>query len=167
MTIADAILRDFRHEAGNSRKMLEAVPEAHFGWKPHEKSMTLGALAGHIAETPTWLAAMNADTFEMNDLEDYQPFVPETAEELLAAFERNARLPEDFLGGRDDAFLSKEWTMTVGGKEMMRTPRDAAIRDILLHHTAHHRGQLTVYLRLLDVPVPPTYGPTADQTDWS
>ena len=162
MTHAEAIVRDYRLELENSKKLLEAVPEAHFAWKPHEKSMSLAALAGHIAEAPSWISSMGEDTFEMNDMEGYEPYVPETADELLATFERNARLPIDFLEGRDDDFLTAEWTMTAGGHEVMRSPRDAAIRSILLHHVAHHRGQLTVYLRLLGLAVPPTYGPTAD-----
>lgn len=169
MSIAESVVRDFNHEADFSRRLLEAVPEDKLDWQPHEKSMTLGALAGHVAEAPSWINAMGTDSFDMADAGgddgDYVPFVPSDRAALMSALEENAKGFAEFLDGRDDDFMSSTWTMSAGGKEMLSMPRDAAIRSILIHHISHHRGQLTVYLRLLGVEVPPTYGPTADTPD--
>lgn len=164
MSIAESIVRDFNNEAEHSRTLLTAVPGDKLDWQPHEKSMTLGALAGHVAEAPSWVNAMGEDHFDMADADggDYKPFVPSGAEELLDALEENVKGFGEFLNGRDDAFMTSTWTMSSGGKQILSMPRDAAIRAILIHHISHHRGQLTVYLRLLGVAVPPTYGPTAD-----
>ena len=96
---------------------------------------------------------------------DYQPFVPTSREQLLTTLETHQMGFVEFLEGRDDNFMTETWTMTSGGKELLSMPRDAAIRAVLIHHISHHRGQLTVYLRLLGVSVPPTYGPTADHQD--
>ena len=165
MTIAEAIIRDFQMESSHSRTVLEAVPEESYDWKPHEKSMTLAQLAGHIAEAPSWIEAMGTDSFDFSDMGDYVPFVPANREALLEAHATNAAGFVGFLGGRDDDFMSADWSMSAGGEEIMSSPRDAAIRSILIHHVSHHRGQLTVYLRMLGVEVPRTYGPTADHPD--
>lgn len=164
MTIAESILRDFDVEVGYTRKVLEAVPEERLGWKPHEKSMSLGELAGHVAEAPMWVQSMLEDRFDLADAGggDYRPFVPSRRDELEAALEENAAAFREALDGRDDEFMQAMWTMSSNGETVMSQPRDAAIRSIMLHHVSHHRGQLTVYLRLLGVAVPPTYGPTAD-----
>ena len=167
MSIAENLLTDFTAESEYTRALLEAVPEEHLDWRPHEKSMTLGALAGHIAEAPAWTHSMLTDRFDMTEVErgDYKPFVATGRQELLATREKNATAFHSDLGGRDDEFMNAIWTMSAGGHEIMSLPRHAAIRAIILRHVSHHRGQLTVYLRLLGVPVPPTYGPTADVTD--
>jgi uncharacterized damage-inducible protein DinB len=167
MNIAESIVADFDVEAGFSKKLLEAVPEDKLDWRPHEKSWSLGQLAGHIAEAPMWMSSMLGDEFNMDDLADegYQPFVPTSKAELLEALEKNCDAFRADLEGRDDAFMTAIWRMIVGGKEVMASPRAAVVRSIMLHHVAHHRGQLTVYLRLLDVPVPGTYGGTADFPD--
>ena len=164
MSIAQAILRDFDYEADLSRRLLAAVPEGDLDWQPHEKSMTLGSLAGRVAEAPTWMESMGTDAFDPEDGAggEYTPFVPADAAELSRTLEENLERFRSFLDGRDDEFMTATWTMSSGGEEILSMPRDAAIRSILLHHVSHHRGQLTVYLRLLGVKVPPTYGPTAD-----
>ena len=163
MTIAQALSADFGHEAANTKAVLKAVPQDRFGWKPHEKSMSLGQLAGHVAETPSWVRAMMENEMDFAAMpKDYKPFVPEKSSDLLAAFQKNAKAFEDALAGRDDRFMKETWTMRNGDKVLMSFPRHLAIRSTAIHHLVHHRGQLTVYLRLLDVPVPSTYGPTAD-----
>lgn len=164
MSISEALVADFDLEAKNSRRMLEAVPDDGLDFKPHEKSWTLGQLASHIAETPSWLGAMQQDSFDMADAGggDYQPYVATSKEDLLATFDKNAASVGEILGGRDDDFMNATWTMTAGDKVLMKAPRHAAVRSILIHHVIHHRGQLSVYLRLAGAQVPPTYGPTAD-----
>jgi len=165
-TIATSLIRDFESEVPKSRALLEAVPEDRFDWKPHEKSMTLGELAAHVAEAPSWLSSMvDGDEMDFEGMADsYEPFSPATSQELLETFERYAKGSRAAIEGLDDAFLARDWTMRKGEQVLMTEPRDAIIRSILIHHVAHHRGQLTVYLRLLDLPVPATYGSTADQS---
>lgn len=162
MSLATALIRDLETEAAHTRKVLEAVPEDRLSWKPHEKSMTLGALASHIAETPSWISAMLEDEMDFARMTDYRPFDARDRAELLAGLARNLAAGADALRDRDDERLAGTWTMRNGEKVLMQAPRHTAIREIALHHWIHHRGQLTVYLRLLGVPVPPTYGPTAD-----
>jgi len=167
MSITENLLTDFNTESEYTRALLKAVPEEHLEWRPHEKSMTLGALAGHIAEAPAWTHSMLTERFDMTEAEreGYKPFVATSVDELLATRETNAVAFNTDLKGRDDDFMNAIWTMSAGGHEIMSLPRHAAIRTIIIRHISHHRGQLTVYLRLLGVPVPPTYGPTADVTD--
>lgn len=164
MSLAENLIADFELESEMTLTLLGAVPEEHLEWRPHEKSMTLGALAGHIAEAPAWMHSMLTDSFDMTEIErgDYKPFVPADQKELLAERAKNAASFRADLEGRDDAFMSIIWTMSAGGHEIISAPRHAAVRSIILRHVSHHRGQLTVYLRMLDIPVPPTYGPTAD-----
>ena len=167
MSISQRITSDFQAEAAFTRAMLEAVPEDRLGWRPHAKSWTLGELAGHLAEAPMWLGSMLEDEMDFAEMGDYKPFVPSSKAELLQAFERNAAGVAPSLEGKDDAFMGTPWTMKMAGKVLMESPKRDVIRQIVLHHWAHHRGQLSVYLRLLDVPVPKTYGPTADHPDFA
>lgn len=167
---AQSLIADMKQEGEFSRALLGAVPEDRFDWQPHDKSMTLGALASHIAETPSWLGSMMEDVFDFGAMmTEYQPFAAADPAELLAAFDRNLTEALAMLEGKDDDFMTGVWRGVKGDKELMAGPRGAMARSILVHHPAHHRGQLTVYLRMLDVPVPPTYGPTADfpSEDWS
>lgn len=168
MSISEGLVNDFKSEREKTRKVLQAVPEDQLDWSPHEKSMTLGALAGHIAENPAWIVAMHGDDFDLGDSgggEGYQPYVPEGVADLVETFEKNAAMLEETVAGWDDEFQQTEWTMRQGDKVLMTQPRHAVIRTILINHGVHHRGQLTVYLRLLGASVPPTYGPTADYPD--
>lgn len=163
MTISEALVVDFKREAPSTRKVLEAVPEDQLEWKPREKSMSLGQLASHIAETPSWVHSMMEPKLDIAATgADYQPFMAASSAELLETFDEKAKGLEETLSGRDDAFLSETWTMCQGEKVLMSMPRHAAVRAIAIHHIIHHRGQLTVYLRLLGVAVPSAYGPTAD-----
>ncbi|MFO1078807.1 MAG: DinB family protein [Planctomycetota bacterium] len=162
MSLADALLSDLRAEAALTRKVLEAVPENRFAWQPHARSMTLGQLASHIAETPTWTPAMLESHMDFAAMGDYRPFAAASKKDLLAAHDRNVAAACDAIAGRDDAFMKQDWTATKGDKVLMRLPRHAVLRQTILHHWIQHRGQLQVYLRLCDTPVPQTYGPTAD-----
>ena len=163
MSLATLLVADLEQEAKNTRKMLEAVPEAKLDWKPHEKSMTLGQLASHLAENPSWISAMLEDEMDFaTAMTDYKPFAAKNRKELLDGFDKNLRAGLDALRGRADAFLEKTWTMRNGPKVLMALPKHQAVRSTGIHHWIHHRGQLSVYLRLLGVPLPQVYGPTAD-----
>ena len=162
MSLSQAILGEFNAEAANTRKMLEAVPEDRFGWQPHEKSMTLSRLAGHIAEIPGWAASMvGKDDLDMGG-GNYQPVQPETVAELLEAHDRSVAAFRSALDGADDATLMKPWALRSGDEVLFQMPCVAAMRAFVLNHVVHHRGQLSVFLRLHDVPLPSVYGPTAD-----
>ena len=164
MTIAEHLLADFRMEAEATRKVLNAVPADRFDWQPHEKSMSLQRLAGHVAETPGWTKAMMEDEMDFAALAGkWEPFLPASKQELMDGFEREVKELEERIGGKSDDFMTGIWTMRAGDQVFMKAPRHTAIRSTVVHHIIHHRGQLTVYLRLLGVPVPGTYGPTADE----
>lgn len=162
MSIALTLVPDLEAEARNTRKMLALVPEGQLGWKPHEKSMSLGQLASHLAEAPSWTGAMLEPSLDFAALEGYQPFVARTRAECLAEFERNHRACVEVLRARDDRSMNEVWTMRQGATTLLSQPRKDALRMTLVHHAVHHRGQLSVYLRLLGVALPPVYGPTAD-----
>jgi uncharacterized damage-inducible protein DinB len=162
MSLAAALVADIDDEAKKTRKMLEVVPEDRLEWKPHEKSMTLGQLASHVAENPVWISGMLEDQMDFAAMGDYRPFAAKDRRELLEGFDRNLRAGLDAIRGRSDAFLLATWTMRNGDKVLLQAPKHQAIRSTAIHHWIHHRGQLSVYLRLLGVPLPQTYGPTAD-----
>jgi uncharacterized damage-inducible protein DinB len=162
MSIATALVSDLEVEAKNTRKMLALVPEAKLAWKPHEKSMSLGQLASHLAETPSWTGAFLEPSMDFAAMNDYRPFLASSRAELLATFEKNHRASVESLRSRDDRFMGETWTMRKGPEVLMSQPRKEALRATLVHHAIHHRGQLSVYLRLLGVPLPATYDPTAD-----
>lgn len=163
MSISEALLSEFQHEAIATRRMLELVPEDQLDFKPHEKSMTLGRLAGHLAEIPQWADnAMTTEELNMNPGDGPGPFEATSQAGLLATFDKNVELCSQALSGRDDADFAVVWKMRMGDKEIISMPRAAVIRVWVLNHLYHHRGQLSVYLRLLDRPLPAVYGPTAD-----
>ncbi|MCP3956285.1 MAG: DUF664 domain-containing protein [bacterium] len=160
--ISDAILGEFKVEAASTRRMLEAVPEDQLAWQPHDKSMTLSRLAGHIAELPAWAASMvGHDAFDFATA-DYQPVNPESVEELLSAHDQSVAAFEQALQGADDATMMEPWQLRSGENMIFEAPCVAAMRGFVLNHVVHHRGQLSVYFRQLGVPVPQVYGPTAD-----
>ena len=162
-SIAQSLIADMKQEGAFSRAVLAAAPADKYDWRPHEKSMSLGMLASHIAETPSWLGSMMEDVFDFGTgMKDYKPFAAADQAELLAALDENLAAAIALLEDKDDDFMTRVWKGVKGDKEIMAGPRGAISRSILVHHAAHHRGQLTVYLRMLDVAVPPTYGPTAD-----
>lgn len=167
MTIADSLLADLDREAERTRKLLAAAPEERFAFRPHEKSWTLAELAGHLAEAPMWAHGYLEDEMDFAQMGDYRPFVPKDKAELMAKLDENLAVCRDALAALDDARMRDTWTGRMGDRVLVQAPRDQLVRDTLIHHWIQHRGQLQVYLRLCDVPVPPTYGPTADVAEWS
>ncbi len=166
MRMVDSILMELEQEAGTTRRVLERVPTDKLGWKPHAKSMTLGELAQHVATTPGMIAEFACTTpFELPDFGD-QPTTGSTAE-LIKAHDKSIADAKSRLNDFNDAAMMATWTMTKGGKTLFSAPRIGVIRAIMLNHWYHHRGQLTVYLRQLDVPIPSIYGPSADENPFA
>lgn len=162
MNIIDAMIKELQHEAIATRKVLERVPEDKFGWKPHEKSMTLGRLASHTAEIPQWAGmTLNTDEFVFNP-GDYVPWTAESSKQLLETFDKQLAAAVNAMQGVSNESLMQPWKFKKGDVVIFELPRVAVLRSMILNHIVHHRGQLTVYLRLLDVPVPSVYGPSAD-----
>jgi uncharacterized damage-inducible protein DinB len=158
-----SILAELEHEAAITRKLLERAPEDRFDWKPHEKSMTLGRLVSHCAETLKWMdVVVNQDVFEM-DPATYTPFQAGSRSELLEAFDSNFESAKEVIRDQSDENLLANWQMKTGDTVTLEMPRIGVIRGFVLNHLVHHRGQLSVYLRLNDVPVPSIYGPSADE----
>ena len=164
MSHSDSLVREFSSESVNTRKLLERVPEDKLSWKPHEKSMTLSRLSTHTSEIPNWSEMIvNNDFFDMGSVE-FKPVELETRKEILESFEKYVDLFENVMKDKTDEELRKAWQLKVGDKVLIELPRLAAIRSFILSHLLHHRGQLTVYLRLNDVPLPAIYGPSADDS---
>ena len=166
MTISQGLLGEFDHEMANTRKTLERVPDDKFDWKPHAKSRTMGALAAHIALLPQWVAVtVNSDTFDVSSAEGRRPPQPalKTRAEVLAAFDKNVPEARAAIAGASDEVLLAPWSLLNGGKPVFTLPRAAVVRAMFLNHEIHHRAQLGVYLRLNDIPLPATYGPSADE----
>jgi len=160
--ISASLLPEFDNEMATTRRTLERVPEDKFGWAPHQKSMTLGQLASHIAHTPGWATvAITRDSFDIAT--EYQPFAAGSRAELLAEFDRNAASARAAIAGASDEALMQPWSLTNTGNIVMTMPKIAVVRTFMMNHGIHHRGQLSVYLRLNDVPVPSIYGPSADE----
>ena len=166
MSIAEMLLPEFDQEMACARRLLERLPGDRFGWKPHAKSFPLGHLATHLANIPGW-APMVVGSDSVDVAPPGQPplrTVPlATPAEILEAFDRNAAAAREAIGGASDDHLGHPWALLSGGKEVFSIPRSAALRTFVMSHLIHHRAQLGVYLRLLDLPVPSTYGPTADE----
>jgi len=161
MTISETLLPEFDQEMANTRKIVDCVPEASFAWKPHEKSMALGRLASHLAEMPQWASAIvNQDKLEMTP--GQKPFSAATKSELMGALDKNVAEARTAIAGASDEHLGKIWTFLYGGHQVFALPRATAIRSMVMSHLIHHRGQLSVYLRLNDVAIPGMYGPSAD-----
>lgn len=155
-------LPEFEHEASLTRKTLERVPLDKGDWKPHEKSFSLKRLAEHIADIPTWVdVTVNQDVFAMNG--PYETPPADSVDELLEIFDRNVADAKRVLAGATGEQLMGMWTMKQGDEVLLSMPKVAVLRGFVMNHTVHHRAQLGVYLRLLDVPVPSTYGPSADE----
>ena len=162
MNIAEGFANEFQVEAAATRKFLERFDERHADWQPHEKSMTLSRLATHVVEAPDWAyTIVDADDFDLATV-DYQSPHWTTRGELLENHERIAAGFRARLSAQSDEHLRGKWRLLQGENVLMDTTRDAAIRNIILSHLIHHRGQLSVYYRLLGTPVPGPYGPSAD-----
>ena len=166
MTIAQSMLPEFDQEMQNTRKTLERVPDDKWNWKPHDKSGTVGWLAGHVATLPGWLA-MTLKTEQLDyapvDGPSYQSPKMDNRKELLAEFDKNAAESRAALTNASDQDMLKGWKLLAGGKEIFTMPRIACIRGMVMNHLIHHRAQLGVYFRLLGVSVPGHYGPSADE----
>lgn len=166
MPISQTILPEFDHEMANTRKTLERVPDDKFSWKPHEKSMTLGGLATHLSQIPSW----TKETFARTELDIAPPGEPpplmeekKSRAEVLEAFDQNVAAARAALEAATDEQWQGQWSLLMGGKTIFTLPRAAVMRGFVMSHMIHHRAQLGVYLRLLDVPVPSIYGPSADE----
>jgi uncharacterized damage-inducible protein DinB len=166
MTIGQSMLPEFDQEMQNTRKTLERIPDEKWNWKPHEKSGTLGWLAGHVGTVPEWIA-MTIKTEELDyapvNGPAYEPPKINNRQEVLAAFDKAAAEARAALADVSDQDMMKNWRLLAGGQEVLAMPRIACIRGMCLNHLIHHRGQLTVYFRLIGVPVPGLYGPSADE----
>lgn len=163
MNLSQPIIAELEREAATTRKMLERVPEDAFSWKPHEKSMPLGRLAGHVAELHSMFRAILTQEELDFAAGNYEPFAPANVSELLETFDRNVAEAVELLKAQTDEALLRPWRMRRGEQVFFEMPRVAVIRSMALNHIFHHRGQLSVYLRLRDVPLPSVYGPTADE----
>jgi uncharacterized damage-inducible protein DinB len=165
MTIAEALLKELEQEAPATRRVLERVPNEKLGFKPHEKSWTLGQLALHVAQLPGGIADLS--TRSPAQAPQFNQGSAKSAAELIPAFEASLAKARQVLSGATDDELKAEWVLMNGDQEIWRVPRVALLRTLMLNHAYHHRGQLTVYLRELDVPVPSIYGPSADENPFA
>lgn len=162
MKIIDGMLAELEQEAETTRRVLERIPQAHLSWKPHPKSMSLGQLALHVATVPGVVAELAAQDTLPAPPAFVQPEAT-TAAELVPSLTDSVAKAKGLLGGFDDSKMNETWRLHKDGKELLAMPRATVVRAIMLNHWYHHRGQLLVYLRLLDLPVPSVYGPTADE----
>jgi len=164
VAIIEPLLNEFREEVPATRRLLERVPQDKLAWKPHQKSRSLGELAMHIANIPGMAE-------RVANYEEFSPGTPpppaNSVEDIRAAFEKNARTAEQLLSNMTEQTALGSWRLVYKGKEIFRKPRHAVLRTSMLNHMYHHRGQLSVYLRLLDVPVSMVYGPTADENPFA
>ncbi len=161
MSLVDCILTEIDQEAQTTKRVLDRIPEDKLAWKPHPKAFSLGQLALHIASVPGSVAALAVpDSMEAPNFR--QPEA-KTRQEVLDTFSKSLESAKDTLSKMDDARLMSTWSLTKNGRVLMSIPRIGFIRSILMNHNYHHRGQLSVYLRILNVPVPSIYGPSADE----
>jgi uncharacterized damage-inducible protein DinB len=163
MNMIDPVLAELAYEAATTRRLLDRVPEGHLAWKPHEKSMTLGRLATHIAEIPGWVGSIvETDEFDVG-AGGYVPPTVDHVPEIVAMFDRNVAAATEALKRQSNDRLLAKWQLKRKGQLVVEMPRMGMIRSLLMNHLIHHRGQLSVYLRLQNVPLPSIYGPTADE----
>jgi uncharacterized damage-inducible protein DinB len=163
--LAAPLIAELEQEAGTTRRVLERVPGDKLSWRPHPKSMSLGQLALHVATTPGMIAQILAnDTFEAPQFVQAEAA---SVSELIPALEESVRSAREFLASLDEARAAGVWKLVKGDRELMSVPRIGVVRMIMLNHWYHHRGQLSVYLRLLNVPLPSIYGPSADENPFA
>ena len=166
MAIAESFLPEFDHEMANTRKMLALVPDDKLDYTPHEKSMKMGRLSGHIAEMAGWgVDVVNTSELDVAPVDGppHQPFIAGSRDELLAAFDKNVSAAKEAVAGASDEALITPWSLLAGGNNFFTMPRITVLKSMVLNHIIHHRAQLGVYLRLNDVPIPGMYGPSADE----
>src|ERR1700678_1792650 len=166
MKISETLLPEFDQEMANTRKVLERVPAAKFSWKPHPKSFELGALSAHVANMADWAElTLTSDSFDYAPpgAPPYETPKFTSTEDLVAAFDKSIAKARTALAAADDSQMMAPWSLMAGGDVVMTMPRAAVVRTFVMTHIIHHRAQLTVYLRLNDIPVPGLYGPSADE----
>ncbi|MGH9823042.1 MAG: DinB family protein, partial [Blastocatellia bacterium] len=163
----EAMLNELRREAGTTKRVLEQVPTDKLSWQPHPKSMSLGQLANHIATIPATVTRLAQDGGFDTENANFNPDQPESKEVILKALEDSLQKAETYLIGLDEESAAQTWRLTSKGKEIFGIPRSEMLRSIMLNHWYHHRGQLSVYLRLLDVSVPAIYGRSADENPFA
>ncbi len=165
MSIKDSLLPEYDHEMATARKLLERVPDGELGWKPHPKSMSIGELGMHLAEIPAWAGAiLKVPEFDLALAgDDHGPKAPASRADLLKEFDRTVADARTMIAGTGDAEFMAMWSLTNKGEPMFSAPRVVATRSFIFNHAIHHRGQLSVYLRLKNIPVPAIYGPSADE----
>ena len=165
MTIGQALLPEFDQEMANTRKTLERLPDHQWNWKLHEKCGTVGWYGLHLATLPGWATmTLNTEEFDYAPVNGpgYQPPKLENRQQVLAEFDKGVAEARAALAKASDADMMKNWTLLAGGKTIFAMPRIACLRGMVFNHIIHHRGQLTMYYRLLGIPVPGLYGPSAD-----
>jgi uncharacterized damage-inducible protein DinB len=165
--LLEPMIGEIEQEAATTKRVLERVPADKLSWKPHPKSMSLGQLAMHVATIPGGISKLaQVDEFEL-DPANFDPPSPKSAKEILAALDASVQAAQEYLGGVSESAAMGTWRLKAGGKELMAMPRVGLLRSIMLNHWYHHRGQLSVYLRLLEVPVPVIYGRSADENPFA
>lgn len=167
MKLSEMLLPEFDNEMAKTRKSLERAPEDKFDWRPHEKSMSLRSLVTHMANLPTWTnLAIEQDSFNMQQPADASSDLAavQSVEELLTRFDKNIAAARAAIENASNETFGEMWTLLSGERKVFSMPRMPVLRNFVMNHMIHHRAQLGVYLRLLDVPVPSNYGPTADET---
>ena len=163
MRICEAVLPEFDQEMANTRKTLERLPEDKLAWKPHEKSMTMGRLAGHVVELVGWAnTTITTDSLNVT-MDKYQPIVATSRQQILDLFDKSVKESRAAIEGASDEHMLHPWTLSFNGQTVFTMPRAAVLRVSCFNHLIHHRAQLGVYLRLNNVPVPALYGPSADE----
>ena len=166
MKISETLLPEFDQEMANTRKVLERVPTAKFSWRPHPKSFEFGALASHIVNMTDWAdITIKQNSFDVAPVggQSYQNPSYKSTQDLVAAFDKGVSQARAAIAGADDGAMTAPWSLLAGGQTVMTMPRAAVIRSFVMNHIIHHRAQLTVYMRMNEIPVPGLYGPSADE----
>ena len=167
MAISEAFLPEFDQEMATTRRVLERIPDDRLDWKAHEKSMTLRQIGSHLANLPTWaVLGLKQDSFDTAPPGEEPAKTPEaeSVAQLLSIFDANVTAAREAIEGTGDATYHETWALKSGGETLLSFPKIGVVRSFVLNHIVHHRGQVSVYLRLLDVPVPSIYGPSADES---
>ena len=169
MPISASLLPEFDHETANTRRTLARVPDSAFDWKPHEKSLSMQDLASHLANLPSWVSVtVEHDSIDMAPPDGSEPPRTEAAEstaQALETFDTNVAAARAIIEAASDEKLMETWSLLNGGEVLFAMPKVAVLRSFIMNHMIHHRAQLTVYLRMTDVPVPALYGPSADEQE--
>ena len=164
MPLIEALLPEFDREMGQTRKVLDRVPDGQFDWRPHPTSVALGRLAEHLAEMPLWATTTMAQGgIDMMTLRPAEYKSPTNRTEVLAMFDANLKAARPQVANKTDSEFDAPWTLKAGGKQVFTMPKASVMRSFVINHMVHHRGQMTVYLRMLGVKIPSIYGPSGDE----